>query len=67
MKPAALRDMTVDELRIQEAQVTDQIFRLRFQIAASQAENPAKVHLLRKDLARIKTVLRQKGTAGRSS
>ncbi len=67
MKPAALRDMTVVELRIQEAQVTDQIFRLRFQIAASQADNPAKVHLLRKDLARIKTVLRQKGLAARSS
>jgi large subunit ribosomal protein L29 len=67
MKPAALRDMTVDELRLQEAQVTDQIFRLRFQIAASQAENPAKVHLLRKDLARIKTVLRQKDLAGKSS
>ncbi len=67
MKPAALRDMTVVELRIQEAQVTDQIFRLRFQIAASQADNPAKVHLLRKDLARIKTVLRQKGLAVRSS
>ena len=67
MKPAALRDMTVDELKNQEALVTDQIFRLRFQIAASQAENPAKVHILRKDLARIKTVLRQKGLAGKSS
>jgi len=60
MKAAKMREMTVDELRLQETQLQDQIFRLRFQIAASQAENPAKVHLLRKDLARVKTVLRQK-------
>jgi len=52
--------MTVDELNLEETKLVDQIFRLRFQIAASQAENPAKVHLLRKDLARVKTVLRQK-------
>jgi len=67
MKPAALWDMTVEELTHQEALITDQIFRLRFQIAASQAENPAKVHILRKDLARIKTVLRQKDLAAKSS
>ena len=60
MKAEKLRDMTVDELNLEETKLVDQIFRLRFQIAASQAENPAKVHLLRKDLARVKTVLRQK-------
>lgn len=60
MRAEKLREMTVDELRVQETQLQDQIFRLRFQIAASQAENPARVHLLRKDLARVKTVLRQK-------
>jgi len=60
VKAEKLRDMTVDELNLEETKLVDQIFRLRFQIAASQAENPAKVHLLRKDLARVKTVLRQK-------
>jgi large subunit ribosomal protein L29 len=60
MRAEKLREMTVDELRLQEIQLQDQIFRLRFQIAASQAENPARVHLLRKDLARVKTVIRQK-------
>lgn len=60
LKPAKLRDMTPDELRHQERQLVEQIFRLRFQVAAGQAENPAKVHLLRKDLARVKTVLREK-------
>ena len=63
MKAAKLRDMTVDELRLQETQITDQVFRLRFQVAAGQLENPAKVHELRKDLARVKTILREKALA----
>ena len=58
-----LRDMTVPELRSQEEQLADQIFRLRFQVAASQVENPARLHMLRKDLARVKTVLREKAIA----
>ena len=58
-----LRDMTVAELRSQEEQLADQIFRLRFQVAASQVENPARLHMLRKDLARVKTVLREKAIA----
>ena len=60
MKASKLRDMTVDELKLQETQITDQVFRLRFQVAAGQLDNPSKVHVLRKDLARVKTVLRQK-------
>ena len=63
MKPAKLRDMTVDELNLQERQLTEQIFKLRFQIAASQVENPAQIHMLRKDLARVKTIRREKLTA----
>ena len=63
MKAEKLREMTQDELRLEESKLVDQIFRLRFQIAASQAENPAKVHVLRKDLARVKTVLREKSEA----
>jgi large subunit ribosomal protein L29 len=60
MKPAKLRDMTVDELNLQERQLVEQIFKLRFQIAASQVENPAQLHTLRKDLARVKTIRHQK-------
>jgi len=63
MKASKLRDQTADELRLQERQLTEQIFKLRFQIAASQAENPSRIHLLRKDLARVKTVLREKKAA----
>lgn len=60
MKAEKLRDLTVDELKLQESQLVTQIFKLRFQIAAGQAENPTRVHLLRKDLARVKTVMREK-------
>jgi large subunit ribosomal protein L29 len=60
MKAAKIRDLTMDELRLQETQLRDKIFRLRFQIAASQVENPASIHMLRKDLARVKTIIRQK-------
>jgi large subunit ribosomal protein L29 len=66
MKASKLRDMTVDELNLQETQLTDQVFRLRFQVAAGQVENPARVHELRKDLARVKTILRQKAAAGQA-
>ena len=61
MKPGKFRDMTVDELRLQESQTVDKIFRLRFQIAAGQAENPARIHVMRKDLARVKTIIGEKG------
>jgi large subunit ribosomal protein L29 len=67
MKASKLRDMTADELRLQETQLTDQVFRLRFQVAAGQVENPARVHELRKDLARVKTILRQKAAAGQAA
>ena len=60
MRAEKLREMTKDELLLEESKLIEQIFRLRFQIAASQAENPARVHVLRKDLARVKTVLGEK-------
>ncbi|HEY3175029.1 MAG TPA: 50S ribosomal protein L29 [Candidatus Polarisedimenticolia bacterium] len=66
MKASKLRDMTVDELHLQETQLTDKVFRLRFQVAAGQVENPARVHLLRKDLARVKTILREKALAAQA-
>jgi large subunit ribosomal protein L29 len=65
MKAAKMRDMTMDELKLEETQLRDRIFRLRFQIAASQVENPASIHMLRKDLARVKTIIRQKSAEGK--
>jgi large subunit ribosomal protein L29 len=60
MKVADIRELSVDELRAREKDLDDQLFRLRIQKSMGQLEAPAKVRDVRKDLARIKTVLRQK-------
>lgn len=60
MKAAELRELSVEDLRHRERDLTDQIFRLRIQKSMGQLETPGKVRDVRRDLARIKTVLRQK-------
>ena len=60
MKVAELRDMNVDELQSREKELDDQLFRLRIQKSMGQLEAPAKVRGVRKDLARVKTILREK-------
>jgi ribosomal protein L29 len=60
MKAKELREQTEEELRIKESELYDQLFKLRFQAATAQLEKPAKIRQVRRDLARIKTVLRQK-------
>jgi large subunit ribosomal protein L29 len=60
MKAAELRDLGADELGVKERELTDQLFRLRIQKSMGQLEAPAKMRGVRRDLARVKTVLRQK-------
>jgi large subunit ribosomal protein L29 len=60
MKPKELREQTEEELRIKESELYDQLFKLRFQAATAQLEKPARIRQVRRDLARIKTILRQK-------
>ena len=60
MKAAELRDLAVDELGVKERELTDQLFRMRIQKSMGQLEAPDKVRMVRRDLARVKTVLRQK-------
>jgi large subunit ribosomal protein L29 len=62
-----IREAGNDELRVQERELTEQIFRLRFQLSTGQAEALKRLRDARKDLARVKTHLRAqelKGTAG---
>ena len=65
MKTAEIRELGVDELRTREKELDDQIFRLRIQKSMGQLEAPGKVRDLRRDLAKIKTILREKSAAGR--
>jgi large subunit ribosomal protein L29 len=60
MKAAEVRNLGGDELTAKERELTDQLFRMRIQKSMGQLENPDKVRLVRRDLARVKTVLRQK-------
>jgi large subunit ribosomal protein L29 len=63
MKATEFRDLTADELRQREKDMDDQLFRLRIQKSMGQLEAAHKLKLLRRDLARVKTVLREKETA----
>ena len=60
MKAAELRALGADELGVKARDLTDQLFRLRIQKSMGQLEAPAKVRSVRRDLARVKTFLRQK-------
>ncbi len=64
MKAAELRDLGTDELAVKEHDLADQLFRMRIQKSMGQLEAPEKIRTVRRDLARIKTVLRQKQTIG---
>ena len=61
MKAEELRALGTDELGAKVRDLSDQLFRLRIQKSMGQLEAPAKVRLVRRDLARVKTFLRQKG------
>ncbi len=63
MKATEVRELTVDDLRAREKDLDDQLFRLRIQKSMGQLEAGHKSKVLRRDLARIKTVLREKETA----
>ncbi len=60
MKVAEIRELAVDDLRAREKDLGDQLFRLRIQKSMGQLETPVKLRLVRRDLAKIKTVLRER-------
>jgi large subunit ribosomal protein L29 len=60
MKIVEVRDLAVDELRQRVKDYDDQLFRLRIQKSMGQLEAAHKLKSIRRDLARVKTVLREK-------
>ena len=60
MKIGEFRDLGAAELKQREKDLDDQLFRLRIQKSMGQLEAPLKVRTVRRDLARVKTLLRQK-------
>ncbi len=63
MKAADLRDKTPDQLREQLASLKKEAFNLRFQKATGQLENTSRMQDVRRDAARVKTILNQKAAA----
>lgn len=62
MKAVDIRDLKDDEIVEQIGQAEEELFRLRFRSATQELESPALIRSLRRDIARMKTILRQRET-----
>ena len=62
MKAKELREMTTAELEKKLSELKKDLFFLRMQHATNQLDNPLQINLVKKDIARIKTVIREKET-----
>ncbi|HXG44651.1 MAG TPA: 50S ribosomal protein L29 [Gemmatimonadales bacterium] len=60
MKARQLHEMSTDELKAKLAELAEERFRLRFRSATEAIENPMRFRHLRKDIARIQTILRER-------
>ena len=62
MKATEIRNMTTEELEAKVAELKKDLFFLRMQHATNQLDNPVKISSVKKDIARIKTIIREKQT-----
>jgi len=60
MKATEIRELSDEELNNKESELKDQLFKLKFQHALGQLENAVKLKNVKKDIARIKTILTEK-------
>jgi len=67
MKAEKIRNLTEVELQHQERDLADQLFKLKFQMNMGQTESLKKIRGLRKDIARVKTIARERETAARAT
>ena len=58
MKAKELREMSIVELNDKLAELRSELFNLRFQLTVNQLENPMRINAVKKDIARIKTIVR---------
>jgi large subunit ribosomal protein L29 len=62
-KPQELRDMSDDELETKLSEAKEELFNLRFQLVTGQLDNPMRIKVMRKEVARILTVIRERELA----
>lgn len=67
MKAKDLKTKSADELNKQLADLKDELFKLRFQHAINQLDNPMRIKAVKKDIARINTILREQELSGSNS
>ena len=63
MKASEIRDMTAQELENKLVDLKKELFTLRFQHTVNQLDNPARLKAVKKDIARIKTIMREQSNA----
>jgi large subunit ribosomal protein L29 len=64
MKAEKIRNLTDEELKHQHTEMSDQLFKLKFKLNMGQTESLKKLRGLRKDIARVKTITRERAAAG---
>ena len=64
MKASELKDLSVEELQTKLTELKEELFNLRFQLAVNQRENSNRIGAVKKDIARVSTVIRQRELAG---
>ncbi len=60
MKPQEIRDMTLEEARAKSEEIEKELFSLRMRHATNQLENPLRLRVLRRDIARVNTIVTEK-------
>ena len=64
MKASDLKELTVEELQTKLTELKEELFNLRFQLAVNQLENSSRIGAVKKDIARVSTILRQRELSG---
>ena len=64
MKASEIREMTVEELQTKLTELKEELFNLRFQLAVNPLENSSRIGAVKKDIARVSTILRQRELSG---
>lgn len=59
MKASEIRELTADELNTKLSDLKAELFNLRFQLAINQLDNPMRISAVKKDIARVKTIIRE--------
>jgi len=60
MMPSEIREMTVNEIENKEKKLSEDLFRLKFKLATGELEDTSKIKMTRRDIARLKTILKEK-------